>query len=472
MVPTIKPPPQVEDSHVSNSLWTPTETETDSASSPCPVCRIQPTLPVLKVILYSKPPPAKPLPWTAPLLTVEDFDAAPTPTPPLEDIILWLHGLIYNIALPTTGMAKTTVITIKALQVARSLAASACMLLLAHHEHLILNKVSTQLNAITAHLAIPVSSPLDGKRSYAATLALGTGTHPLQAPLAPSATPATSASQDAIISPPSPPHHGPRSSPNPRPMTLFDLTLTQRSRASPVFSDLPNDVLINKIVAAMQNAGVLLENRPHSPGPPEGIKRIPQCTPFIRVVGWHRSGDIWIATRTKHGCDRMVATVADWLPKLSDQLCYTPKTYPVIVCGVPAAAALVARKDLAALIVEHNLDVIVWLEALKWAEFLGSCRREAAHGVQALPTSIVLHFADPATANESIDRHIVICGKLLPTANLIPPPPMCYNCQGTGHLAHSCKMATRCGLCAGNHVTVLQHAAACPPGSTPPPQMR
>ena len=313
---------------------------------------------------------------------------------PLEDIILRLHGLIYNIALPMTGTAKTTVITIEALQVACSLAASARVLLLTHHEHPILNKVSTQLDATTAHLGIPVSSPLDGKRSYAATLALGTGTHPLQAPLAPSATPATSASQDAVLSPPSPPHHGPRSRPNPRPMMLFNLTLTQISQASPAFSDLPNDVLINKIVAAMQNAGVLLENRPHPPGPPEGIERIPQCTPFIRVVGRHQSGDIWIATRTKHGCDRMVTTVADWLPKLSDRLCYTPKTYPVIVSGVPAAAALIAHKELVALIVEHNPDVIVQPEALKQAEFLGSGRRQAACEVQALPTSIVLHFAD------------------------------------------------------------------------------
>ena len=59
MVPTIKPPPPVEDSHVSNSLWTPTETESNSVSSPCPVCGILPTLPMPKVILYSNPPSSK-----------------------------------------------------------------------------------------------------------------------------------------------------------------------------------------------------------------------------------------------------------------------------------------------------------------------------------------------------------------------------------------------------------------------------
>ena len=366
------------------------------------------------------------------------------PTPPLDDIIIRLHDLIYNIVLPMTRTVKTTVITIKALQVACSLAASACVSLLAHHEHPVLNKVSTQLDAITAHLTIPVSSPLDRKISYAAALALGTGTgtHPLSAP---SVTPA---SQDAILSPP---HHGPPSHPNPCPMTLFNLTLTQRSRTSPVFSYLPNDVLINKIVAAMQDVRVLLENRPHSPGSPEGIERIPWHAPFIQALRRHQSGDVWIATRMENGHNRMVTTVVDWPPKLSDQLCYTPKIYPVIVCGVPAATALIAHKELTTLIAKHNLDVITWPKALQQAKFLGSGHCQAAHGVQALPTSIELHFAHPETANESIDWHIVICGKLLPTAKFIPSPPMCYNCQGTGHLVCSCKMATRCGLCMGNH---------------------
>ena len=53
--------------------------------------------------------------------------------------------------------------------------------------------------------------------------------------------------------------------------------------------------------------------------------------PYIWVVGHHRSGDIWIATETKAGHDKMVDTVDVWLPKLSDRLHYVQKTYPVII---------------------------------------------------------------------------------------------------------------------------------------------
>ena len=152
MVPTIKPPPPVEDSHASDSSWTLTKTESDSVPSPCPVHGIWPTLHVPKVILYSKPPPVKLLPWMVPLLAVENFDAASTPTPPLEDIILRrmvpmvkpppsvegsnapnakalslddtvhvLRDLLFTITLPKMGKAKMAAITVEALAVHVSL---------------------------------------------------------------------------------------------------------------------------------------------------------------------------------------------------------------------------------------------------------------------------------------------------------------------------------------------------------------
>ena len=96
-------------------------------------------------------------------------------------------------------------------------------------------------------------------------------------------------------------------------------------------------------------------------------------TPYIQVVGCPQSGNIWIATETKAGCDKMVDTVGDWLPKLSDQLHYVQKTYPIIVHRVPAEFALLADEDgedLTALIVKHNADIIMRPEALKQAEFL------------------------------------------------------------------------------------------------------
>ena len=103
---------------------------------------------------------------------------APTPAASLDDIIQKLYDLIHNIALPKTKTAKTAAITVEALRTARSLAASArTSLPAAHLENLVLNKVSTQLDAIAVQLAIPIAPSSSGKQSYASTLA--SGAHPL-----------------------------------------------------------------------------------------------------------------------------------------------------------------------------------------------------------------------------------------------------------------------------------------------------
>ena len=176
-------------------------------------------------------------------------------------------------------------------------------------------------------------------------------------------------------------------------------------------------------------------------------------TPYIQVVGCPQSGNIWIATETKAGCDKMVDTVGDWLPKLSDQLHYVQKTYPVIMHRVPAEFTLLAGedgKDLMALIVEHNADIIVWPEALKHAEFLAPSHSQVPHSA-SMPTSIVLHFMDPVVVNKSINQHVTLCSGLSPTAKFILCPPICFNCQHTGHFTCSCRILTRCSLCAENH---------------------
>ena len=84
---------------------------------------------------------------------------------------------------------------------------------------------------------------------------------------------------------------------------------------------LSNDDLINRILGAMKDAGCWLGDRPCSPDL-DGNARSTLYSPYIRAVGWHRSGNIWIATETRAGHDMMVETVEAWLPKLSDQLHY------------------------------------------------------------------------------------------------------------------------------------------------------
>ena len=414
-------------------------------------------------------PRSQEVPWMAPTVppppSTENLDAVPTTAAPLEDVINRLHDLIYSVTLPKTKTAKTAVITIEALHTARSLAASAQVSLLAHKENTALSKVSMQLDAIAAHLAISAVPPSDQKRSYATVLT--SGIHPLRTASAASAASATSTSTSTSIDdtpslPPLPlphprpcPHPCPH--PRPHPATRFDMTLTLKSRDSPISTDWSNEDLIGKILVAMRDTNCWMEERTCSPDS-EGNPRPGLHPPRIRAVGQYRSGDFWVATDTKEGRDMMIATVNTWLPKLSDRLKYVQKTYPVIVYGVPTACVSPASdtdEDLAALIVEHNSDILVRPEALTRAEFLApghgqTGRRQAPRGAKI---SLVLHLADPAVANKCIDRHIVLFGGLFPTAKFVPHPPRCYNCQITGHLARSCKMPTRCGLCAENHDT-------------------
>jgi len=104
----------------------------------------------------------------------KNLNAVPTSAAPLDSIIHKLYDLIHNIVLPKTKTAKTAAITVEALHATCSLVTSVHMLLpVAHHENPVLKKFSTQLDAITVQLAIPIVSSLNGKQSYAATLTLG-----------------------------------------------------------------------------------------------------------------------------------------------------------------------------------------------------------------------------------------------------------------------------------------------------------
>ena len=204
---------------------------------------------------------------------------APTPAASLDNIIYKLYDLIHNIALPKTKTAKTAAITVEALHAACSLAASArTSLPTTHLENPVLNKVSTQLDAIAAQLAIPITSSLNGKQSYAAALA--SGVRPL--PAASASPVSVSASLDNTPSLCLPrPHPHPHPCPCPRPMTHFNLMLTQQSRSSPVFEDLSNNALIIKILGAMRDADCRLEDQPRSPDS-EGNTRMVPHTPYIR----------------------------------------------------------------------------------------------------------------------------------------------------------------------------------------------
>ena len=135
-------------------------------------------------------------------------------------------------------------------------------------------------------------------------------------------------------------------------MVQFDITLTQKSCDNLVLTNLDNKGLITKILAALKEAECCLEERADMLDS-EGWERVTWLTQYIRATGWHRSGDIWVATDTEVGCDVLVAEIDKWLPKLSNQLHYCHKTYPVLIHGVPISG-MEDNKIMAVLVNENS----------------------------------------------------------------------------------------------------------------------
>ena len=139
--------------------------------------------------------------------------------------------------------------------------------------------------------------------------------------------------------------------------------------------------------------------------------------PYIRAVGRHCSGDIWITTDTEVGRNVLVEAMDRWLPKLSDGLQYFWKTYPVLIHGVPTSFDMSCdSEDINELLIGDNMDIITHPAALQSAKFLDNTHsrmHQKAHG------SLVVHFSDATIANTCINHHIALYGGLLPIANFM-----------------------------------------------------
>ena len=87
-------------------------------------------------------------------------------------------------------------------------------------------------------------------------------------------------------------------------------------------------------------------------------------------------------------------------PKLSEQLSYTPKTYPILVHGVPVSFDISLKGEDIADLIEQNTDAITHPPALQRAELLV---RNSSNAPHRLHRSLILHFDDPVIANNCID---------------------------------------------------------------------
>ena len=172
--------------------------------------------------------------------------------------------------------------------------------------------------------------------------------------------------------------------------------------------------------------------------------------PDIHAIGRHRSSDIWIAAATEEGRNWLINTVDQWLSRLSDQLSYTHRSYPVLVHGLPNTFNMSSDRENLKVLIGMNTDSIEHPSAVQCIKPLPG-KQSSAPGREA--RAMIIHFANPTMANHCIDRHIALWGRLLPAVKFIQHPPHCYNCHCEGHLAHSCKQDPSCGLCVEGHNT-------------------
>ena len=159
--------------------------------------------------------------------------------------------------------------------------------------------------------------------------------------------------------------------------------------------------------------------------------------------------DIWITAATEEGQNWLIDTVDQWLPRLSDQLSYTHRSYPVLVHGLPSTFDMSPDSEDLKVLIGTNTDSIKHPSVVQCIEPLPG-KWSSAPGRE---DTMVIHFANPATANCCIDCHIALWGRLLPVVRFIWHPPHCYNCHCEGHLACSCKQDPSCGLCTEGHNT-------------------
>ena len=173
--------------------------------------------------------------------------------------------------------------------------------------------------------------------------------------------------------------------------------------------------------------------------------------PYIRAVGRHHSGNIWVAAATEADHNTLIEVVDDGLSRLSEHLWYSHKFYPVLVHGVPVSFDTSRDgKDVNDELINYNTDIMACPVALWSVEFLGG---NNSHLPQTTHSSLILNFTDPTIANMCISCHVALHGSLLPTVKFVHRPPCCFNCHHTGHITCFCQNESKCGLCTGEHNT-------------------
>ena len=127
--------------------------------------------------------------------------------------------------------------------------------------------------------------------------------------------------------------------------------------------------LVAKILDTLQSAGCEYNSRLCSPDSCGNVVET-WYTPGIKAAGCHRSGDTWVVTATEAEHGVLVKSIDSWLPKLSEQLSYIPKTYPILVHGILTYFDTSCEGQDIANLIQQTTDAITHPPALQRAKLL------------------------------------------------------------------------------------------------------
>jgi hypothetical protein len=150
-----------------------------------------------------------------------------------------------------------------------------------------------------------------------------------------------------------------------------------------------------------------------------------------------------------------------WLEKFSSNLQSVDPEFPIIVHGIPTSFdAHIDSEDVLKLCQENWHDPE---EGTKGISVLYDYDISRVHWIRNMPvdqlrstkkySSLVIYFRDAAIANEAITNQIAVNGIVRRTEKYRALPMQCFKCRKYGHISALCKNDSKCGFCAGNHLT-------------------
>ena len=165
--------------------------------------------------------------------------------------------------------------------------------------------------------------------------------------------------------------------------------------------------------------GCFFEAKPCAPGL-NGSDRVEHITPCKHGVGWHHSGDIWLAAYSEAEHSILIRDseqpIAGCPSYLTNFLLPKNHIWCSFIYRMPTHFDLLHGSDNVCHFIAQNDHLIVHLAVFQHAEFLS--QTYAASQCKA-HSSLAIYFMDAQTMNNGITHHIAYQGQLLPTVKFI-----------------------------------------------------